>query len=118
SQSRVSAVERGKHRLRDVAMIARIAAALGIPAPLLGFTRSPAGNVHGEEVSWVDRRDFFSAVAAITLGVGLHPELDRLEALLPIPSDLPSPRHIGAADVDAIEETTTAFRKSDYRHGG
>lgn len=118
SQPRVSAVERGEHRLRDVSVVARIAAALGIPAPLLGFHSSPAGSVNAQEVSWVDRRDFFSAVTAITLGVGLHPELARLEALLPVRSDPPTPHRIGAADVEAIQETTAAFRLSDYRHGG
>jgi transcriptional regulator with XRE-family HTH domain len=117
-QPRVSAVERGEHQLRDVAVVARIAAALGIPAPLLGFHSSPAGSVSGQEVSWVDRRDFFSAVTAITLGVGVHPELERLEALLPVRSDPPPPRRIGAADVEVIQETTAAFRLSDYRHGG
>src|SRR5262249_39818359 len=35
SQPRVSAVECGAHRLRDVALIARVARALGIPARLL-----------------------------------------------------------------------------------
>ncbi|HET9141217.1 helix-turn-helix domain-containing protein [Actinophytocola sp.] len=118
NQSRVSAVERGEHRLRDVAVISRVAAALGIPAPLLGFPTSPAGSVNGQEVSWVDRRDFFTAVTAITLGAGLHPELQRLDALLPTRSDPPPPRRIGAADVKAVEETTAAFRLSDYRHGG
>ncbi|WP_291410156.1 helix-turn-helix domain-containing protein [Actinophytocola sp.] len=117
-QPRVSAVERGEHQLRDIAVVARIAAALGIPVALLGFHSSPAGSVNGEEVSWVDRRDFFGAVAAITLDAGVHPELERLETLLPVRSDPPPPRRIGAADVEAIQETTAAFRLSDYRHGG
>lgn len=117
-QPRVSAVERGEHQLRDVGVVARIAAALGIPAPLLGFHSSPAGSVNGQEVSWVDRRDFLSAVASITLGVGVHPELERLESLLPVRSDPPPPRRIGAADVEVIRETTDAFRLTDYRHGG
>lgn len=117
-QPRVSAVERGDHKIRDVAIVARIASALGVPAPLLGFHSSPAGSVHGEEVGWVDRRDFFGAVAAITLGAGLHPELERIEALLPVRSDPAPPRRIGASDVEAIQETTEAFRQSDYRHGG
>lgn len=118
TQSRVSRVELGKHRLRDVTVVARIAVALGIPAPLLGFGSSPAGTVAGEEVSWVERRDFFSAVAAITLGVGVYPELERLETLLPVRSDPPPPARVGSADVRAIEETTEAFRLFDYRHGG
>ncbi|GAB3447727.1 hypothetical protein GCM10027436_40040 [Actinophytocola sediminis] len=117
-QPRVSAVERGEHQIRDVAVVARIAAALGVPASLLGFRSSPAGSVRSQEVSWVDRRDFFGAVAAIALGAGVHPELERLEALLPVRSDPSPPLRIGASDVAAIQETTQAFRQSDYRHGG
>lgn len=118
SQPRVSAVERGEHRLRDVSVVARTAAALGIPAALLGFQSASAGSVNAREVSWLDRRDFFSAVTAIALGTCLHPELERLEILLPVRSDPTPPRRIGAADVEAIQETTAAFRLSDYRHGG
>jgi hypothetical protein len=66
----------------------------------------------------MDRRDFFSTVAAITLGVGVHPEMERLEALLPSRTDPSPPRRIGAADVKTIEETTEAFRSFDYRSGG
>jgi transcriptional regulator with XRE-family HTH domain len=117
-QPRVSAIERGAHKIRDVALVARIASTLGVPAPLLGFHSSPVGSVHGKEVTWMDRRDFFGAVAAIALGAGLHPELERLEALLPLRSDSPPPRRIGTSDVEAIQETTEAFRRSDYRHGG
>ncbi|WP_189061265.1 helix-turn-helix domain-containing protein, partial [Longimycelium tulufanense] len=120
TQSRVSAVERGGHRLRDVEVIARIAGALGIPGRLLGFDTAggvAAGSVE-KEVNWVDRRDFFSAVTAITLGAGAFPELERLEALLPTHQESPAPRRISHADVEAIEEATAAFRLSDNRHGG
>jgi hypothetical protein len=80
--------------------------------------RRAAGG-HGQvEVSWVDRRNFIGVVTSITLGVGAVPELERLEALLPAPSDLPVPRRIGAADVAAIAETTAAFRLSHRRCGG
>jgi transcriptional regulator with XRE-family HTH domain len=37
SQARISDVERGAHRLGHVAVIARVARALAIPARLLGF---------------------------------------------------------------------------------
>jgi transcriptional regulator with XRE-family HTH domain len=118
SQSRVSAVERGEHRLRDITVIARVAAALGIPATLLGFPTPTPGSVDPQEVSWLERRDFLGTVTAITLGVGLSPDLDRLAALLPDPADTPAPGSIGAADVAAIRQTTTAFRTADHRYGG
>jgi transcriptional regulator with XRE-family HTH domain len=119
SQPRVSAVECGTHRLRDVAVIARVARSLGIPARLLGFDSATASNVNrDEEVNWVDRRDFFNTVTAIALGVGAFPELERLEALLPTTGDQPAPVRIGAADVAAIEQTTAAFRLSDNQYGG
>jgi transcriptional regulator with XRE-family HTH domain len=119
SQARVSDVERGRHRLRSVAVIARVAGGLGIPGRLLGFDPTTAGSVkRDEEVRWVDRRDFFTTVTAITLGMDTFPDLERLEALLPHQSDPPTPRRIGAADVAAIEGATAAFRLSDRRHGG
>ena len=37
SQARGSAVEAGRHRLRDIGVVIRIAKALAIPARLLGF---------------------------------------------------------------------------------
>jgi transcriptional regulator with XRE-family HTH domain len=121
SQSRVSMVEGGRHRLRDVAVIARVAVALGVSGSLLGFPFLAAGTVGGrEEVSWMDRRDFFSIVAAIIFGADIHPELERLEVLL-LPSgddESPTRRRVGAADVEAIEQITAALRAADLRHGG
>lgn len=118
TQSRVSSVERGERRLRDVALIARIAAALEIPGPLLGFGADGTGSVVGEEVSWVDRRDFLNLVTAATLGSNLSPEIERLGSLLPSHAEPVSRRRIGDADIDAIEAITAGFRSSDYSHGG
>lgn len=122
SQARVSDVERGARRLRDVATVARIARVMGIPPRFLGFDPLLAGSVDGhEEVNWMDRRDFINAVTALTLGVGAYPDLERLERLewlLLTRDDPPAPRRIGASDVTAIEETTAAFRLSHRRHGG
>jgi transcriptional regulator with XRE-family HTH domain len=118
SQARVSDVERGVRRLRDVALIARVATALGIPARLLGFPSESASSVAVKEVSWLHRRDFISLVTAATVGSNLHPELARLEALLPSHTEPVTRPRIGAADVDAVESITDAFRRSGSAHGG
>lgn len=122
SQSRVSAIERGERRLTHVRLAARLATTLSIPAPLLGFPADAhtdtAGSVAGEEVSWLERRDFLALVTAATLGSSLHPELARLGSLLPAQTGPVSRRRIGAADIDAIEAITDGFRRSDFAHGG
>jgi hypothetical protein len=71
-----------------------------------------------EEVSWLHRRDFISLVTAATVGSNLHPELARLEALLPSRTEPVTRPRIGTADVDAMESITDAFRRSDFAHGG
>jgi transcriptional regulator with XRE-family HTH domain len=80
-QTRISAIERGVRRLRDVALVAQVATALGIPPVLLGFGKpgTTVGQARGdgrEWVSWVDRRDFVQQVAALALGVGGMAGLD------------------------------------------
>jgi transcriptional regulator with XRE-family HTH domain len=119
SQSRISSVERGERRLRDVSLIARIAAALEIPGQLLGFRPGlTEGGMMEAEVSWVDRRDFLTLVTAATLGSSLHPEIERLSAILPSQAEPVSRQRIGDADVDAIEAITEGFRRSELAHGG
>lgn len=119
-QTRVSAIERGVCRLRDVALVARAATGLWIPSALLGFgaTVGEAGVAGRKGVSWVDRRDFVQHIAALALGVtgvtGL--DLDRLAALLPH-ADPTGTRHIDAADVEAIEQATATFRRQDFAQG-
>ena len=122
-QTRISEIERGVRRLRDVALVARVATGLRIPPVLLGF--GDPGTTVGEEgidgpkvVSWVDRRDFVQHIAALTLGTagatGL--DIDRLTALLPH-ADPTGTRHIGAADVETIEQATAAFERQDFTTG-
>jgi hypothetical protein len=69
-------------------------------------------------VSWLDRRDFIEHVAALALSAtgvaGL--DLDRLAALWP-QADPTGTRRIGAADVEAIEQTTTVFVRQDFATG-
>ncbi len=119
-QSRVSAIERGVRPLRDVAVVAQVATRLGIPAILLGFgaTVGTAGADGRKLVSWVDRRDFVEHVAALALSAtavaGL--DIDRLTALLP-QADPTGTRHVGLADVEAIEQATTEFARQDWATG-
>ncbi len=118
-QTRISEIERGKRRLRDVALVARVATGLRIPPVLLGFgdhgtTVDDAQKV----VSWMHRRDFVQHVAAVALGstaaAGL--DIDRLTALLPH-ADPTGTRHVGASDVAVIEQATAAFSDQDFATG-
>jgi hypothetical protein len=67
----------------------------------------------------MDRRDFVQHAAALALGVtgvaGL--DIDRLTALLPH-ADPTGTRHVGASDVEVIEQATAAFVRQDYATGG
>ncbi|MCX4098034.1 helix-turn-helix domain-containing protein [Nocardia sp. alder85J] len=118
SQSRISAVERNERGIGHVKVVARVATRLGIPAHLLGFAAGSAGNLADKEVSWVDRRDFLVLLTAATLGSNLHPELARLGNQLPGQAVPSSRTHIGASDIDAIENITDGFRRWDLAHGG
>ncbi|MGH3838451.1 MAG: hypothetical protein ACRDSF_22570, partial [Pseudonocardiaceae bacterium] len=70
-----------------------------------------------KRVSWVDRRDFVQHIAGLSLGAGLTGlDIDRLLALLPH-AEPTGTRHLGAADVEAIEHATTAFVRQDFAHG-
>ncbi len=119
-QGRISGIERGARRLRDVAVVAQVATALCIPAILLGFgdpgTTVGVARAQGRKVvSWMERRDFCERVAALTLGVA-GVDIDRLTALLP-QAEPTGTRHVGAADVEVIEQTTAAFVRQDFATG-
>src|SRR5262249_35919927 len=113
-QDRVSRIERGERRLRDISIIARVTSRLAIPPALLGFD---PGTVSVEwpdvdearAVDWVRRRDFSWIVAGIVLGVGVDAlDIDRLDVLLPTGRAAPAVARIGLADVEAIEQATAA----------
>ncbi|MGH3798906.1 MAG: hypothetical protein ACRDTD_02015, partial [Pseudonocardiaceae bacterium] len=122
-QPRISAIERGVGRLRDVALVAQVTTALWIPLILLGFgdpatTVVETGDRGRKLVSWVDRRDSVQHVATLALGAagaaGL--DIDRLTALLPH-ADPTGARHVGASDVEVIEQATAAFVRQDLAAG-
>ncbi|MGH3898552.1 MAG: helix-turn-helix domain-containing protein [Pseudonocardiaceae bacterium] len=122
-QARISAIERGVRRLRDVALVAQVATALWIPPILLGFgdrgtTLGEAGGAGRKRVRWVDRRDFVQHVATLALGaIGAAAlDIDRLTALLPH-VDPTGARHVGASDVAVIEQATAAFSAQDFATG-
>ncbi|MGH4008637.1 MAG: helix-turn-helix domain-containing protein [Pseudonocardiaceae bacterium] len=118
-QTRVSEIERGLRRLRDVALVARVATRLRIPPVLLGFGDHGTSVDNAQRVvRWMDRRDFVQHVAAAAFGVagvaGL--DIDRLTALLPY-ADPTGIRHVGASDVAVIEQATAAFIRQDFATG-
>ena len=120
-QARISDIENGKRHLLDLRVVVRVTNQLAIPAGKLGFahgtTVGHAGINERKRVSWVDRRDFVQHVATLTLGAGLTGlDIDRLLALLPH-AEPTGTRHLGAADVKAIEQATTAFVRQDHAHG-
>jgi len=120
-QGRISRIETGKRPLLELGVVVRVANKLAIPAGKLGFTHGVtvgAGMTTGRKGSWVDRRDFVGHVAALTLGATSAAGLDigRLTALLPHAEPTGS-RHIGLADVKAIEQATATFRRQDFIQG-
>ncbi|WP_280193098.1 helix-turn-helix domain-containing protein [Nocardia farcinica] len=120
SQARVSEIESGVRRLTGLAPVARLSAVFAVPATLLGFhaDTAEAGTLAFEEVDWVERRDFVTLATAAALGSRLHPELERLAALLPDARTAATRTRVGAADVAAIEAMNDGFRRWDLAHGG
>lgn len=119
-QGQVSKIECGARPLLDVRMVAQVATKCGIPPIKLGFGTATVGNggVTGRKGSWMDRRDFVAHVAAVALGgmAGAGLDIERLTSLLPADEPVSS-RRVGAADVDAIEQTTVAFMRQDFAVG-
>ncbi|MGH3885266.1 MAG: helix-turn-helix domain-containing protein, partial [Pseudonocardiaceae bacterium] len=120
-QGRISDNENGKRRLLDLRTVVRVANKLAIPAGKLGFAHGTTvghAEIDGRKrVSWVDRRDFVQHVGGLTLGAGVAGlDIDRLIALLP-QAEPTGTRHLGAADVEAIEQATTTFVRQDHAHG-
>lgn len=85
---------------------------------VFGATVGTAGVAVRKVASWVDRRDFGQHIAGLVLGIAGAAGLDtgRLLALLP-QAEPTGTRHIGEADVTAVEQFTTTFRSQDFAHG-
>ncbi len=120
-QRRISAIETGKRALLNLRDVVLVANSLAIPASKLGFTHGVTvghRTTAGRKGSGVDRRNFVEHVGALTVGItgvaGL--DIDRLTALLP-QAEPTGTRHVGAADVEAIEQATTEFSRQDFAHG-
>ncbi|MGH3722415.1 MAG: helix-turn-helix domain-containing protein [Pseudonocardiaceae bacterium] len=119
-QSRVSAIENGKRPLHDLATAIRVANRLAIPAGRLGFAHGvTVGHrmTTGRKGSGVYRRNFVEHVAGLTIIAGTTGlDIDRLTALLP-DAEPTGTRHIGPADVEAIEQATAEFSRQDFATG-
>jgi transcriptional regulator with XRE-family HTH domain len=120
-QGRISDIENGKRHLIDLRVVVQVANQLAIPAGKLGFARgTTVGHADIDErkrVNWVERRDFIQHIGALTLGAGgAGLDLDRLLALLPH-AEPTGTRHLGAADVEAIEQASTTFERQDFAQG-
>lgn len=117
TQTRVSLAEKRERRVSGLDSAVRIAAALGISPQHLGFPGEPEGNLAGEEVSWVDRRDFVSLVVAAALGSQMLPELDRIGSRLPERTTVAARVRVGVKDIEAIESSSQYYRSMDLAHG-
>ncbi len=119
-QATVSKIENGQRSLTDAAAVIRCANLLAIPAGKLGFRYGvtvEACTVTGREGSGVDRRDFVGHVAGLTFGAAAAGvDIPRLLSLFP-GAEPTGTRHVGAADVEAIEAATAAFRAQDFAAG-
>jgi transcriptional regulator with XRE-family HTH domain len=123
-QSTISKIENGKRSLTDAASVIRVANVLGIPAGKLGFRHGVTTTVGGaartgQKGSWVERRDFIEKVAGLTLGaagVAAGVDVHRLLSLFP-QAEPTGIRHVGAADVAAIEQATATYIRQDFATG-
>jgi transcriptional regulator with XRE-family HTH domain len=120
-QARVSQIERGVHRLRDIQLVAGVVRGLRIPSSLLKFG-STATVIAGADgrTSWVDRRDFIADIAALAFAAAgsLDIDVERLIALLYPDTESDDTGQIGVADVAAIEHATAGFEQSNFTLGG
>ncbi len=119
-QAAVCKIENSQRSLTDAAAVIRCANVLAIPAGRLGFRHGvmvgPCA-VTGQEGGWMDRRDFVGHVAGIAFGAGLAGvDIPRLLALLP-EAEPTGTRHVGVADVEAIEAATAVFSAQDFAQG-
>ncbi|MGH3905938.1 MAG: helix-turn-helix domain-containing protein [Pseudonocardiaceae bacterium] len=123
-QSRISDIERGVRRLRDVRLAARASSRLAIPPVKLGFggavTVVGGGTLNGRKGSWMEnRRDFIQQVAAMVTGFGAGAvDVDRLVALLDPQSGTTGTRKVGATDVDALEHAAAEYQRWHRTYGG
>jgi transcriptional regulator with XRE-family HTH domain len=119
-QATISKIENGKRSLTDAATVIKCANVLRIPAGKLGFRYGVTVEDEarsGQKGSWVERRDFVGHVAGLTLGAGATGlDINRLLSLLP-QAEPTGTRHVGVADVEAIEQATTALVRQDFAHG-
>ncbi|MBV9142020.1 MAG: helix-turn-helix transcriptional regulator [Pseudonocardiales bacterium] len=114
-QAAISKIENGRRRLTEATIIIRVANVLGIPAGKLGFRHGVTVELTGQEGSWVEqRRDFMDQVAGLAFGVAVDPH--RLMALFP-QAEPTGTRHLGAADIEAIEQATVGYVRQDHAEG-
>lgn len=120
TQGRVSDIETGKKALLDLRVVVPLANKLRIPAGMLGFTHGvtvEAGTTTSRKDSWVQRRNFVQEVAGLTLATGVAGlDLGRLAALVP-EAEPTGTRHLGAGDVEVIEQATAAYTRQDFAAG-
>ena len=115
SQARVSAVERGRHHVRDIGVVVRIANALSIPGPLLGFPETAVADEPEVETA-ISRRHLLGSALCLVLGhapdtVGVRPK-----GGVAVHPGLPGDR-LGRSDVTAVEQMTEQMSRLDFRHG-
>lgn len=117
-QAAISKIENGKRSLTDVATVIRVANVLAIPAAKFGFRYGVTvgdGARTGQKGIRVARRDFLEQVAGLTFGAA-GVDIHRLLSLLPR-AEPTGTRHVGSADVEAIEQATAGYIRQDYATG-
>ncbi|MBV9013558.1 MAG: helix-turn-helix transcriptional regulator [Pseudonocardiales bacterium] len=118
-QATMSKIENGQRSLTDTAAVVRVANVLGIPAGKLGFRYGVTVGSAAEadrRGSWVERRrDFIEQVTALTFGA-TGVDFHRLLALVP-QAESPGTRHLGASDVEVIEQATATYTRQDLATG-
>lgn len=121
-QCRISDIENGRRQVPDLQVAVRVTNRLLIPAGALGFVHgvTVGDRINPGKGTWMDRRDFVAHVAGVALTSGLSAtlDLDRLRALLEPDDDDTRTRHVGVADVEALERVTGEYERVIHALGG
>jgi transcriptional regulator with XRE-family HTH domain len=120
SQSEISEILAGRHVV-SYDVLARIADGLGVPRGQLGLaydetTAQLVGGTAAMSGEDDDSRQVLARLTELTVGAAaVDPEsLGQPFAL----AWAPAPDHVGAADIERLEEVTRHLRAMDHEHGG
>ncbi|MGH3754010.1 MAG: XRE family transcriptional regulator [Pseudonocardiaceae bacterium] len=113
----VGQLERGKIRWPGTVAREALRAILGVPTDAaLGFTGDPRSARAAEELDKVDRQQLIRT--GVSLGVSALLLEGPVVALLEISEPTPTPRRIGATDIEQVRTASARLASLDFTYGG